>query len=158
MVEKYSQEFFSRQLNAVAPGEISLGMPAREGIVQIEAPPLVEETTHLHVISDKFGNIAVKKIISDQLLQAELVAFDPEDDESKTRLLPVFEEPIDVLRISRSDPYGSINRDLWVAKGENLAVTDIGLLEAFANMIGDCARLEQERRRRRGRPIIHNPL
>jgi len=147
MTELSSEPFYTRQLDAIAPGDLSIAFPTRNGIIQIEAP-LEDISTYVRVNRDeKIGNIVVK-LSTGRLLQAEEVTSVEVDGMRLDRRVHVFEEPIDELKLSKVDPHSIGNRDLWVAHGENLVVKDTALLQTFVNMIGDYARLEQERRRK----------
>ena len=155
MTEITSEPFFTRQLDAIAPGRLSLEFPALDGVVQIEAP-IEDEVTQLNISKDNFGNIIVK-LANGQPLQAELavpVVVDGQPTESRLR---VFEESVEELKLSIAEPLSVVKRDMWVAHGESLVVKDITLLQTFVNKIGDYARLEQERRRK-ATMVVQKPL
>ena len=150
MTEMTSDPFYTRQLDAIAPGDLSLAFPTRNGVIQIEADFENDDvTTHLLVNrgDDKVGNIVVK-LATGRSLQAEEVAPVVVDGVPMDRRTRLFEEPLAELKLSKAEPHSPVNKDMWVAHGENLAVGDITLLQTFVNMIGDYARVEQERMRK----------
>ena len=144
MTEITSDPFFTSQLDAIAIGDLSLGFPTHEGVVQLQGP-LEDEVTHIHVSKKDFGNIVVK-LSNGQPLQAELVVPVVVDGVPMDRHLRVFEEPVVELKLSKEDPTSVANSNVWVASGENLAIADLSLLQTLANTIGDFARIEQERK------------
>jgi hypothetical protein len=145
MTEITSQPFYSRQLHAIAPGNLTLEFPTLDGIVQIDAP-LEDEVTYLNVSKDTAGEIRVK-VVNGRPLQAELAVPVVVDGQPTENHLRIFKESVEELKLSKA-PLSPVERDMWVAQGENLVVEDITLLRRFVNTIGDFALLEQARRRK----------
>ena len=134
--------FISSGSDRIKIGSVNIGAPLLNNIIQIHASEQ-DGKTRLQ-IERKTPDLIELYRQDEKLIQAEVVETIPIDSQSVNIVRnKIFDEPI--FKLFFMNVAESSNKNIWVATGAGLNVSNIELLQLFASVVGENAQNKQKR-------------
>jgi hypothetical protein len=112
------------------PDSIEIWVPVRQDVVQLG---MLDKKEHLPLeVTIGTGEVTIRRA-DGALLQVE----SHESRHGEKTRIPIFERPIDELRLRRLQEH--LGRWTWQAGSENLPVSEVNLLGRFVGLVGTFA-------------------